>query len=139
MKRKKKGSKSIFTGVYLLIPVIFLGIGFIWWKTGASIDKQSTTRNLNFIAEHVNASGKLIDYTGDICVSSISDIKLFVDDNEKVKIKYGKIDLEWDWEDFLQNDLTGVLEVCGITRTIDKKTGKLRVYYKGNELERWAH
>ena len=119
--------------------MIFLGLGFVWWKTGAVIDKQSTERNLKFIADHVNSSGRLIDYTGEICVRSADDIKLYVDDNKKVKIKFGKIDLEWNWDDFLSQDIDSILDICGITRVINKKTGRLQVFYKGKELERWAH
>ncbi len=133
-----RGKKSFGAGfLATVIPVVFLGVAIVWWLAGADIGKNATVRNLEFIAKHTNSAGTLVDYTGDIGVKSIADIKLYVKDKE-VRIEYGKIFLTFTEENFLSEEYTGLLEKVGITRQINKKTGLLEVFYHGVKLERWA-
>lgn len=132
-KKKKKGSGLIAT----LIPVVFIGVALVWWMTNSDISKNATVRNLEYIAKHVNSAGSLVDYTGDIGVNSIADIKLYVTSKE-IRIEYGKILLTFTEEDFLSEEYTALLGKVGITRQINKKTGLLEVFYHGVKLERWA-
>ena len=133
-KKRKKGSGLIAA----LIPVVFIGVALVWWRTNGDIGKNATVRNLEYIIKHTNSAGNIVDYTGDIGVKSIADIKLYVTSRE-IRIEYGKILLTFKGEEeFLSEEYTGLLEKVGITREINKKTGLLEVFYHGVKLERWA-
>lgn len=133
-RNKKSGAASVMS---VLIPVVFLLVGVAWYFTNNSISENATNRGLEYIANHTNSAGNLVDYTGDIGVKSIDDIKLYVMEKQ-IKIKYGKIDLTFTPESFMADKYTIPLERIGITRQYNKKTQLIEVFYHGVLLKRWA-
>lgn len=124
--------------IYFAVPIIFmLAISFYYLNYNGILD-GSTNTNINFIIDHLNNVGDIVDYKNEIDCKSIEDIKLFVKD-DTYKIEFGKIQLEWGSEEELMNvDLLNKLERIGIKIYRDEKTGELRFFYKGEELERWV-
>lgn len=139
MVRRNK-ENSIFARIFagIVLPVLFFSIGFIFWKNWDSNTGTSTRDNVNFIIEHFNSQGKLVDYQREICVSSVDDLKLFVEKGN-VRIDYGIITLVWPMEEFVSESWDSDLARIGITRYKDKETGRLRVFYYDEEIERWVH
>lgn len=137
-RRRRENSAGALAFVWIVIPLVFFGLGYLFWNVWDGNTKVSTEANMKFIIDHCNGAGKLIDFQREICVESVDDIKLFVEKNN-VKIEYGKIVLEWPLEEFVSPELTGQLERIGITRYKDAETGRLLVFYHDEEVERWVH
>lgn len=121
----------------VLVPIALIFVILSAAKFYHGIGNKATIDNLKYIAKHVNSAGRIVDYQGDIGVRSIDDVKLYVKD-DSVRIEFGKILLEWRYDDFLDEKYDGVLERIGLYREIDKKTNELKVYYLEEELVRWA-
>jgi len=121
---------------FIFVLVIIVGISyFAYTKLGGDVG-ASREKGFEFIEKHINSSGELKDITNDIGVKSYEDIKLFIKD-DSVKIEYGRVALKWKLEDFAKKENLDRLRGIGIDVYRDKDTGKLRVFYKGDELERW--
>lgn len=123
---------------YIIVPALFFLVAYVFWANWDSNVSASTRDNVDFIIDHYNGQGKLVDYQREICVNSVEDIKLFVEDG-KVRIDYGIITLVWTLSDFVSPAWDGDLARIGITRYKDKNTGRLRVFYYEEEIERWVH
>lgn len=122
---------------WIICPlVIFVVIGIVY-RFYQIQNKTSTDVNLEYIKEHTAASGKLIDPHNEIGVASIDDIRLYVS-KEEVSIQYGKVLLEWDYADFIDEGNRADLGYIGITWKLHKETEELKVYYKEEELQRYA-
>lgn len=119
------------------LVVLLSCAGVIATKVYDAIYAQSTKENLKLIKEHINNAGRLVDYNGQIGVRGIEDIRLYVK-KDKVKIKFGKITLTWGNNEFRNKEYKELLEAIGITWKYDVDTDRLRVFYHGEELERWA-
>jgi len=117
---------------FLCLVIVVCGFYF-----NAYTQKSSNFTSIEFIHEHFNNAGKLLDYQNEIGVKDIDDIKLFVKD-KNVKIEFGFIKLDWTMEEFLTEEVQKALEKIYITCRRDKETGRLRVFYKGQELQRWV-
>lgn len=137
MSRGRKKKSGIVGILSAFVPVAFLLVGIAWYFTSNSISENATDNSIEYIASHTNSAGNLVDYTGDIGVKSIDDIRLYITENQ-VKIKYGKIDLTFTPDGFMADKYTIPLERIGITRQINKKTQLIEVFYHGVLLERWA-
>lgn len=122
---------------FILMPVCLFCIGVGLWTLYTGAEKAATDRGIQFIKEHTNSAGRIVDYNGEIGVKSIKDIKLYVTEKE-IRIQYGKIDLTWSKEEFLAEKYDIPLRQIGIIRQINPRTGELEVYYKEELLERWA-
>lgn len=121
----------------VLVPVALILVVVSVARLYTGISNKATVDNLKYIAKHVNSVGRIVDYQGDIGVRSIDDIKLYVKE-DTVRIEFGKILLEWRYDDFLSEKYDDALERIGLYREIDKKTNELKVYYLEEELVRWA-
>ena len=106
-------------------------------KAYKSINVSATDMGINFIRERTTSSGTLLDPLGEVAVNSIEDVHLFVT-ADNVQIDYGRIQLIWNYEDFLDEVYDTPLEAIGITREVRPSTGELIVYYHGEELPRRA-
>lgn len=122
---------------FAIIPLVLLITVLLYGYMNKKIEYDATAGNIEFIAEHFNGYGKLIDYYGEIDVKDISDVKLFVTDDD-ITIKFGKINLIWTLENFVTTDVQNALNKIHIQAFRDKTTGKIRVFYKGEEIERWV-
>lgn len=121
----------------VLFPFVLLLIVLAYWYFTQYVSISSTNKNIEFIREHFNAKGELIDYQNELNVKSMDDIKLFVKDN-KVQIDFGNVKLKWTAAQFVAAENIKALESIYITAYKDKKTNRLRVYYKGQEIQRWV-
>ena len=137
-RKKRKEIKLVNFGTVIIIPIIaFIAIyfGFNEW-TGLSTG-STNTKNIEYIASHINGQGKIVDYQNNLGAKSAEDIKLYVEGNE-VTIHFGRIVLEWKMEDFVTQEVGDELKKIHITRYRDEETGKLRVFWQGEELVRYV-
>lgn len=122
-----------FGGLPLLIVI---GMAVLWALTmGVSTGKTKST--VQFIQQHFNSSGELIDYYNDIDVKDVKDIHVVIKNN-KVTLTFGKLRMDWKMKDFVKQENQELLKTIYIEMRKDKTTGKLRLFYKGEEIERWV-
>lgn len=128
--------KSItFTVLTILVAVCAV---FAWSYVSKMNTLASTQTNMQFILDHMNYKGDLIDYNGEIRMKNPDeDIKLFVKDN-KVTIRFGVIEMHWTADQFMNETNLENLSRIYITVKVDKETNRLTVYYKGREIKRWV-
>lgn len=131
MKKFLKGFSLILIPAILFIAVMY------FYEVKQDINKSSTKDSIEYISKHFNASGKLIDYQNDLGVKTVEDIKFFLK-GDKVEIHFGKILLNWRLKDFVSKENQEELKKVFINIYRDAKTGKIRVFYKGEEVERWV-
>jgi hypothetical protein len=130
MMNKKVG---VSIGVVLALAVAAVA----YWFIEANIQSDSNIKMIDFIAEHYNSKGELIDYFDEIGCSGIDDIHFTVKGDD-VRLFFGDITMEWSSKDFVTEETQKQLEKIYIKMYKDKETGKLRLFYKGTEIERWA-
>ena len=121
----------------LLSLVCIVAIIMVGYKFYQAREEQINQSNLEFIQKHVNSMGKLVDFENEIGVKSIDDIKLYVS-KEKVRIKFGKIQLDFKYEDLKTKEMKEQLKKIGFDVMNINDSKKLKVYYRGVELVRWA-
>ena len=123
---------------WLILPFILIAIVFGYGQYQRVLEVQSTQTNLQFLYEHFNSAGQLIDYQGEIRMKDPEqDIKVFVKDN-KVTIRFGVIEMHWTAKQFMTEENLRNLALIYITVDVDPVTNRLTVYYKGQELPRWV-
>lgn len=122
---------------FIIIPILLLALSFVGYKFYGKITLDSTANTVTFIQKHRNNSGMIVDYNNEIGVESIDDIKLFVTD-KKIKIQFGYLTMTWKPKDFVSAENRELLKKIGITMYKDKETGRLKVYYNGEEIVRWV-
>lgn len=140
---RKKVENAGFRGtvIYILIPFAII-IGFIVFKFYS--DRTTLTSSYDQIA-YINSfmqNGELNDYANKIGMKDWEqDIKWFYEkDDGFVKIDYGYMKLSFTIEEFHTPQCQQALATIGITSKIVKLqdgTQKLKLFYNGNELERW--
>lgn len=126
---------------YILIPIAIV-IGFLIFKMGSD---QSTRMNSYEQIDYINSfmhNGKLNDYANKIGMKDWkTDIKWYYEkDDGKIKIDYGYMRMTFTIEEFTTEQCKRALSTIGITSDIVKLkdgTQKLKLYYNGQELERW--
>lgn len=134
MSKRRKKKKGLSVGGGIIVPLLFFCIVILFWLKWRDIEYEATMRHMADIASSINGRGDFVDYTGEIGVKSIDDIKLYVSND--VKIVYGNIALNWRYDDFVSDELTEPLAKIFISREIDPASHTLRVFWKGVELER---
>lgn len=122
---------------FMIIPVICALVISVYFYFSEDISLKANEANVNFILEHMNSNGVIIDYYEEISVDSVEDIRLFVE-GEKVKIDFGKITMKWYLKDFVSPENQELLGKIGIRMFKDKETGRLRVFWGEDEIERWV-
>ena len=131
----KEEFMKVIKFIFVLVAIVAVSY-FAYLKLGGDVG-SSREKGFEFIERHINSNGELKDITNDIGVRSYEDIKLFIKD-DFVKIEYGKVALKWKLEDFTKKENLDRLKRIGIDVYRDKDSGRLRVFYKGEELERWV-
>lgn len=130
----KKGGKVASFLVLMLLIVGVTGYSFV----GKMNALKSTQTNMQYIYDHMNSAGEIIDYQGEIRMKNPEeDIKVFVKDN-KVTIRFGIIEMHWTAKQFMDPVNLENLARIKITVKVDEETNRLTVYYKGQELQRWV-
>lgn len=120
------------------IPIILIVVGFGYWFFQQQVLYDATSESIEFIAQHFNNKGEFIDYYGEINMQDPStDLKLFVDGKD-VRIEFGNINLTWKLKDFVTEETQNQLKKIHIRAFKDKTTGRLRVFYFNQEIERWV-
>lgn len=130
---KKSGKITSFIIFILLIVAVISYSFFTKMNT-----LKSTQTNMQFIYDHMNSAGEMIDYQGEIRMKNPEeDIKVFVKDNN-VTIRFGIIEMHWTAKQFMDPVNLENLAKIHITVQVDEKTNRLTVFYKGQELQRWV-
>ena len=123
---------------YVLLPLVLTLLGVGYYLVTRNNIYGNNEQSIKWIASHFTRSGILQDYQNELGIDSDANIKLYVTD-EFIKIGFGKVNLTWKPEEFTTLKNQELLKTIFITMDNDPKTGKLRVYYKGNELQRWVN
>ena len=133
VKHVRTSGKQLF-----VLPTLFIAAGFIYFLLTQINTYGKTDHSIEFIAEHINSRGDIVDWQNEIDVKGLEDIKLFTD-NGKVTIEYGKITLNWkSMDEFLAEDNVRNLERILITIRRNRETGKIKLYWKGEEMQKWV-
>lgn len=119
-----------------IVIVIVLGVG------GLFLYQMSQSRNNDYgvIASKWTKSGKFIDYSEDLGVKTAKDINFYVNyDEEQVEIGYGYVQLVYTFAELDEDKIRDDLKYIGLTYEKNKKGDKYRFYWKGEQVEEWAH
>lgn len=128
--------KGKVRNVIIFILLVAVACGFFVFKDWMRL--KTNVNNMQFIYEHFNAAGTLIDYHNDISMKNPEeDIKLFVK-GKNVILRFGKIEMQWKMEEFVEQQNLENLRRIHITAFRDKETGRLRLFYKNTEIQRWV-
>lgn len=119
------------------IFVVSVLIAFVFWLFASSVKYNATADTIHFIAEHFNNRNEIVDYYNEIGVKSIDDIH-FIMKGQNVTIQFGKLKLDWKLKNFVKEENQKLLKTIHIEIFKDKTTGELRLFYKGEEIERWV-
>ena len=136
-KKRKKNNWGIgVTSIF--IPVIFVLAALFFWVRWEGIQLSATEDSVAFIKEHINGRGEIVDFQREIGVDGIEDLKLFLTE-KRVKIVYGQITLTWTYQEFVSDEWTIPLRNILLTREYDEVEGRLRVYWKGQDIELYVN
>jgi len=124
---------------YILIPCILallLTVG-IYFFTLNKYD--STDKTIDYIASFYDNRGRLNDFENQLNIQDeYKDIRYFVTSDE-ISIYFGRVILTWENVDQLMdpNNLEHLKDIY-IEIKKDPSTNKLKMYYKGVEIQRWV-
>lgn len=123
---------------FVIFPILcVVGIS-VYIYLNSQVEYVATDANIDFIREHMNSAGTIIDYYNEICVKNVEDIKAFIKD-DKVTIEFGKISLTWELKDFVTTEVQERLKSIGITVFKDSvNKDMIRIFWNGEEVTRWA-
>lgn len=117
-----------------IIIVAALAVGGMYMYINASNDDDQ----YSIIASHWTQSGRFIDYAQDTGVEDISDIRYYVNqDTKEVEITYGYILLTYTFDEMKDKAYKEKLAYIGITYDVKPTGDDFRLYWQGEELERW--
>lgn len=120
-------------GIVIIASCIFL----IFFQN----NKNSTASNIKYIKSFMSSSGQLRDYANKIGMHDIKEDIRWYKTSKEIRIEFGRIYLTWEPEDFFTKEVKESLETIGFTMTdVKNKDGEevLRIYYQGEEIERWV-
>lgn len=133
---KLKKDKSKFRmGPFIVIMCILFIVTYYFLHDYATYGK--THESVVRIAGHINNRGDIVDWSNEIGVYSVDDIKLFMD-KYKVTIQYGKLVLNWKKRDFLKDETLADLDSIMIKVFQDEETGMIYLKWKDQNVERWV-
>lgn len=122
---------------FIAIPVMIMIIASLIYYLYYSVAVNSTAHNIQVIKDHMNSSGVLVDIRNEIAVDSVDDVKLFVTE-EEVRIKFGRLILNWTPEEFATKEVQEELNSIGFEVKFKGEPVKMYLYYQGEEVERWV-
>lgn len=138
-KVEENGVRGII--LYILIPVIIILGAVVFKFMSDNTTRQSSYEQIEYINSFMH-NGELNDYANKIGMKNWEeDIKWFYEkDDGIIKIDYGYMKLTFTIEEFNTEPCKTALQSIGITSDIVKTkegTMRLKLYYNGQELERW--
>lgn len=123
-------TKKVVIGMAICISLVAIYFAIQEFGTNTNWDV------LNRVISKLDGRGELLDYDNEIGVHSIDDIAFTIKD-KKLKIYYGKVELELGKEELLDEDFIKALNRIGIT-IVKSDDGVLKVKYKGEDVDRWV-
>lgn len=118
--------------VGIIITAIVVG-ACLYWLTFK--DTNSNDKYVEYIAQHIH-NGHILDWSNDLHVQSVDDIKWYEDSGDRVVIEYGIIKLTYYRDDLLSDETKEKLNTILIDVKLSPYTGKLHVYWDGKEVEK---
>ena len=116
----------------IIVAALAVGGMFLYMQ---AIDDDD---HYSIIASHWTQSGRFIDYAQDTGVEDISDIRYYVNqDTKEVEITYGYILLTYTFDEMKDKAYKEKLAYIGITYDVKPTGDDFRLYWQGEELERW--
>lgn len=124
---------------YILVPCLLamgLTLGIYFFNLNRL---DSTSKTIDYIAGFYNSRGQLNDFENQLNIQDeYRDIRYFVSKDE-ISIYFGRVILTWETVDQLMDpDNLEHLKKIFIEIKRDQSTGKLKIYYKGVEIQRWV-
>lgn len=120
------------------VLMIILGLLAAWYILIFKGTIGGTTMDtINFIENHMNATGKIVDIQREIMVNSIEDVRWY--SNKKgYEIKFGKLTLKFTTEEFISDEYVKALKRIGFEIKKDRKTGELLLFYNGEKVTKYV-
>lgn len=142
LKRKTKGVQEKRTGIkYMFVPIAIALIASLIYLIWYLNNQNATYEHIDYIRSFMTSSGKLNDYQNKLMMHNpATDIKWYKTDDE-IRIEFGNVILTWEPKDFYKQENLDHLGTIGITAQVTEEkdgTKRLRLYYMGEELERWV-
>lgn len=126
---------KIVKNVSILLLLLVIGVGgYFGYRY---MNRNSTDDNIQYIRDHINSRGELVDLQNDLGVKTVEDIRFFLDD-ETAKIVFGKVKLVFPAETFTSKETRDKIATIGFEVRQNKKTGRILLYWHGEEVERWV-
>lgn len=123
----------------VIIPVLLLAavvVGISWYKT--NIGDGGRESGYQYILDHFDSRGTFTDIRNDLAMKDPKvDIKFFMTEKEAT-IEFGNVSLIFEPRELVSREWQEKLERINITMEKQEKTGKLLLYYGGEEIERWV-
>lgn len=117
-----------------IILVVAIAVGGMYLFTLAANDDDQ----YNLIARHWTQSGRFIDYAQDTGVEDAKDIRYYVNsETDEVEITYGYILLKYSFDEMKDDDYKEKLAFIGLTYDVKPTGDDFRLYWQGEELDRW--
>lgn len=126
----KKGVRNV------IIAIILFGIFGGWFIGYNHINELGAMKSIDFIASHFSGRGQIVDYQNDLGVSSIEDIKWY-DNKKNIEIEFGKVRLKFNKKNFDSEEVQNALNRIHITVKHNEETDEYKIYYNGEEIDRY--
>lgn len=140
-RRKQKEFMDKGKGIkYIIWPCLIVMVGSLIYLVWFVNNQNATYNHILYIQSFMTNSGKLNDFQNKLGMHDPeTDIKWYKTDDE-IRIEFGYITLTWEPKDFFQQENLELLQTIGFTTEIvtdDEGNKILKLYYMGEELERW--
>lgn len=129
-------NNKVMKGIIIPCLLVFIcsAIFLIWHING----QNSTATGIDYIKGFMSSSGKLNDYQNKIAMKNpAEDIKWYMTEKE-IRIEFGRVILTWEPEDFITSENLEHLRQIGFEITYNKNSKTIKLYYNGEEIERWV-
>lgn len=123
------------TRAKLLFLVLAVGL-LAMWVYKEKIEPTHRDYVLQNILESPYAQGEINDFLNEYKIESADDVAYYVDENDILYVQYGNQEFELPLVQ-LTNDMAEKLKAVGLEVFKNKKTGKIIVKYKGEEVKQW--
>lgn len=123
------------TRAKLLFLVLAVGL-LAMWVYKEKIEPTHRDYVLQNILESPYAQGKINDFLNEYKIESADDVAYYVDENDILYVQYGNQEFELPLVQ-LTKDMAEKLKAVGLEVFKNKKTGKIIVKYKGEEVKQW--
>ena len=135
-KEKNRMNQNNFIHVILAVAIVAFVITVYLWYQGNN--QAATTDHIKYIKSFMSSSGTLRDYSNKLGMHDPkTDLKWF-EKGDTIEIHFGRIILTWPREVFLLESTREELHTITMDYTVDKVTGNITVYYKGEVVSKWV-